>query len=126
MTKILLVEDDPSLRDMYQEHFKIEGFNVLATADGSKAIDLAIQEKPSIILLDIMLPGIDGFEVLAEIRDHPDICDTPVLILTNYGDSISQDKGWNAGTTDFLLKVDHTPESIAEKIRDILIMRGEM
>lgn len=124
MVKVLLVEDDDNLRKMYKAKLLKEGYQIIAIDNGSEAVDTAFKERPDIILLDIMLPGIDGFEVLAELRADPMTMETPVIFLTNYGDAINQERGLGEGAEQFLLKVENTPESVIETVKKTLILKG--
>ena len=81
--KILLVEDDSFLLSMYAAKFELENFKVVTADDGEKAVRLALKEAPDIILLDIILPKIDGFEVLRRLKDSKDTVNIPVILLTN-------------------------------------------
>ncbi len=82
-TKILLIEDDPFLSSMYSTKFEMENFAVLAAVDGEKGLKLALSEQPDIILLDIIMPKMNGFEVLEKLKDNTATKDTPVILLTN-------------------------------------------
>src|SRR3989344_4209139 len=79
---ILLVDDDLTLREMYAERLKAEGFQVNSAKDGEEALQMASDNHPNIILLDIMMPKINGLDVLKKLKEQPDTKDIPVIVLT--------------------------------------------
>lgn len=124
--KILLVEDDPSISKLYQTKFDQENFNVVTAENGKKGLDLAISEKPDIILLDISLPILNGFEVLKKLRKNNDLKKTPIIILTNYGEMENITEGFLRGATEFMVKVEHTPEEVVDTVREVLSNNGSL
>jgi len=118
--KILLVEDDSMIVEMYKLRFEEEGYEVLVTEKGSEALALVEQQKPDIILLDIILPEIDGFAVLQTLKADSANKDIPVLLLTNLGQESDKEKGINLGATDYFIKSKHTPTDIIQKIKEII------
>jgi DNA-binding response OmpR family regulator len=117
--KVLLVEDDSFLRDICSKKLKKEGFNVAAAVDGEEAVKKVGEFKPAIVLLDIILPAMDGFEVLKEIRSHQDkeVKDVPVIMLTNLGQEEDNKKAFDLGASDYLVKAHFTTEEIIEKVK---------
>jgi DNA-binding response OmpR family regulator len=115
--KILIIEDDKMISNMYQTKLRQEGFNVLVADDGSQGLDLAIKEKPDLILLDIILPQLDGFALLEEIRLNPSLKHTPVYMLTNLGTTEDKEKAEKLGANDYLVKANLTPAQIGEIIK---------
>ena len=83
--KILLIEDDSFLVEMYTTKFELEGFEVVSAEDGKKGLDMVKKEKPDIILLDILMPKMDGFAVLDALKKDTAMADIPVILLTNLG-----------------------------------------
>ncbi len=120
--KILLVEDDSFLRDICLKKLNKDGFEVAAAADGEEALKLVENFAPDIILLDIILPSIDGFGVLKEIREHKNgsVRNIPVIMLTNLGQEEDIDKALKLGASDYLIKAHFTVEEIVHKIKDKL------
>jgi len=120
--KILIVEDDKFLRDLIGKKLKSEGFDTILAVDGEEAVKKVKEEKPSLILLDLILPGIDGFEVLKQIKSDSSesIRQTPVIILSNLGQKDDVEKGINLGAADFLIKAHFTPGEIVDKIKQVL------
>lgn len=118
--KILLIEDDSFLLSMYTTKFELENFDVVASEDGEKGIKMAAKEKPDIILLDIILPKKDGFEVLKELKSSEDLKNIPVILLTNLSQKSDIDKGLNLGAVDYLIKAHFMPSEVVDKIKKIL------
>ncbi|MFH1583388.1 MAG: response regulator [Candidatus Falkowbacteria bacterium] len=120
--KVLLVEDDSFLREICYKKLKKEGFNVAIAVDGEEAVKKISEFMPAIVLLDIILPAMDGFEVLKEIRSHKDklIKNVPVIMLTNLGQEEDNKKALDLGANDYLVKAHFTTEEIVEKIKSRL------
>ena len=117
---VLLVEDDKSLIEMYQVRFQEEGFTILLAEDGATGLQFAREQHPSIILLDIMLPKMDGFAVLTELKKDSGTKHIPVLMMTNLGQQADIDKGHQLGADDYIVKSSLTPSQVAEKIKTFL------
>ncbi len=120
MKKILVVEDDKFLRELISTKLRKEGFDVLEVFDGEEGIKEIKKEKPDLVLLDLILPGIDGYEVLARKKEDPAVASIPVIILSNLGQREEVEKGLKLGASDFLIKAHFTPGEIIEKIKSIL------
>ena len=118
--KILIVEDDKFLRELISQKLLKEGYDIVEAVDGEKGIESANKEKPYLVLLDLILPGIDGFEVLAKLKADPKLSNIPVIILSNLGQKIDIEKGIEMGAVDFLIKAHFTPGEIVEKIDAVL------
>ncbi|MFW5888532.1 MAG: response regulator transcription factor [Patescibacteria group bacterium] len=120
--KILVVEDDPFLRDLITRELAKEGFAVYEAVDGEKALARLGNLNPDIILLDIILPAIDGFEVLEKIRGHEDknINKVPVLMLSNLGEKDDIKKAKELGADDYMVKAHFTAKEITKKIKKTL------
>lgn len=119
-SKILLVEDDKMLADMYVTKFSKEGIQIMKAEDGAKGLEVAKREKPDLILLDIIMPKLDGFAVLKELKKDPSMSNTHILLLTNLGQSEDVDKGKELGADDYFIKANHTPAEIVEKVKYLL------
>ncbi len=117
---ILVVEDDKFLRELISQKLVKEGYNVVQAIDGEEGVKKAKEEKPDIILLDLILPGIDGFEVLSRIKAEANLVAIPVIILSNLGQKEDIEKGLKLGANDYLIKAHFTPGEIIEKIQSIL------
>ncbi len=118
--KVLLVEDDRFLRELIAQKLEREGFDVMQAVDGEEALRKVGERKPEIVLLDLILPGIGGFDVLKKIKEGPDTNGIPVVILSNLGQREDVEKGLGLGATDFLIKAHFTPGEIITKIKAIL------
>lgn len=118
--KILLVEDDPMIVEMYKNRLEEEGFEVLTTDKGSEVLEIAIKEKPNIVLLDVILPEIDGFSILEMLKNDNHTKNIPVMMLTNLGQEGDQNKGMNLGAVQYFIKSKHTPSDVLVEIRKIL------
>ncbi|MFA6525878.1 MAG: response regulator [Candidatus Buchananbacteria bacterium] len=118
--KVLLVEDDQMIVEMYKLKLETDGFEVFVTDKGSEAIELAGKEKPDIILLDIILPEIDGFSILQEIKSDSATKKIPVMMLTNLSQESDQEKGTQMGAAGYFVKAQHTPADIMTEIKKIL------
>ncbi len=119
-TKILLVEDDKMLADMYITKFSKEGLKVIRAEDGAQGLEMAKKEKPDLVLLDIIMPKLDGFAVLKELKSDPTMGTTHVLLLTNLGQTEDVEKGKQLGADDYFIKANHTPAEIVEKVKYLL------
>ncbi|MBI4709308.1 MAG: response regulator [Candidatus Portnoybacteria bacterium] len=122
MEKILVVEDDKFLRELISKKIKSEGYEVIPVVDGEEALRKIREDQPALILLDLILPGINGFEVLERLKkDFPEeIKKIPVIILSNLGQREDVQKGISLGANDFLIKAHFTPGEIINKIRQVL------
>ena len=118
--KILIVEDDQFLLQMYATKLELEGFAVLEATNGREGLKVAKKEKPDLILLDLNLPEIDGFEVLGQLRNDPETKDFKVIVLTNFSQKEHIDRCLNLGADDYLIKAHFVPSEVVKKIKDIL------
>ena len=117
--KILIVEDYATLRTLLAKKLSKEGFNVEQAPDGETAVELIPTFRPNIVLLDIMMPGIDGYEVLRQIRHNSDaeIAATPVIMLSNLGDDEDIKKAMVSGADDYMIKSNITADDVIEKMK---------
>jgi len=120
--KVLLVEDDKFLSDICSKKLVKEGYTVYLATDGLMAIEAANEALPDIILLDIILPTMDGFQILNEIRssDKPELKKAPVIMLSNLGQDDDIKKAMEIGANDYLVKAHFTTDEIAAKIKTLL------
>lgn len=119
-TKILLVEDDSFLLGMYAAKLELDGFKVIMAEDGEKAIRVALKELPAIILLDIILPKLNGFEVLKQLKQEPTTAKIPVILLTNLSQRNEIEQGIKMGAEEYLIKAHFMPSEVVEKIKKVL------
>jgi two-component system alkaline phosphatase synthesis response regulator PhoP len=117
--KILIIEDDASFRRVYHDMFETAGYQVLVAANGELGWDLAKAEKPDLIMLDLVLPGLNGFDVLKYIRGDSETKNIPVIITTALGEQDDIRKGIELGANDYLVKGFFTPREVLAKIRAV-------
>ena len=118
--RILIVEDDRFLRELIVKKLINEGYDAIEAVDGEQGLQKTKEEKPDLILLDLILPGIDGFEVLTLKKDDVSVSGIPVIILSNLGQKEDVEKGLGLGAVDYLIKAHFTPGEIIEKVGNIL------
>lgn len=120
MSKILTIEDDKFLRELIKRKIDDSGFESLVSVDGETGLESIQREKPDLVLLDLILPGIDGFEVLRMAKSDPATKDIPIIILSNLGQQEDIGKALSLGAADYLVKAHFTPNEIIDKISNIL------
>lgn len=117
--KILIVEDDKFLRELIVGKLEGEGYEVLVAIDGLEGVKAIQEQKPGLVLLDLMLPNMDGFEVLQKMKEDPTLT-MPVIILSNLGQREDVEKGLSLGAVDFMIKAHFTPNEVIEKVKGYL------
>lgn len=117
---ILLVEDEQMLADMYKAKFTMENYETVTASNGIEGLAAARSHKPDLILLDIIMPKMDGFLTLLELKKDTALKDIPVILLTNLGQEDDIAKGRKLGATDYFVKSNHSPSEIVEKIQKYL------
>lgn len=117
---ILLIEDDPRYAEDLMAVLVKEGFRVKTASDGESGLELARKESPDLILLDLVLPKKDGFEVLREMRKNPGILSIPVIILTNIESSDAVNRVIALGASTYLVKTYYNTKDIVEKVKTLL------
>ncbi|MEO8580966.1 MAG: response regulator [Patescibacteria group bacterium] len=120
MKKVLVVEDDKFLANAYRAGFEGEGLEVSLAFDGEEALAMANQTKPDVIILDILIPKIDGFSVLQQLKANKELEHIPVIIASNLGQKQDIDKGLELGATDFIIKSESSVTEILNKIKNVL------
>jgi DNA-binding response OmpR family regulator len=118
--KIAIIEDDIAIVQMYRMKFESEGFDVVTANNGVDGLELVGQEKPDIVLLDLMMPKMTGDKMLAEMRRKAWGVSIPVIILTNMGESEAPDSVRKNGVKKFILKASMTPRDVAEVVKKTL------
>lgn len=119
--KVLLVEDDAMLSDMYVMKFEGEGFEVWKGGNGVEGLaQLEKNGAPDIILLDVIMPQMDGFSMLAKVKENAQWKNVPVILLTNLGQEQDVKKGMAMGANDYLVKANFTPGQVVEKVKALL------
>jgi len=123
MKSILLVEDDPFLIDMYTTKFKEAGFSVKVASNGKEGQRLLDEEKFDLLVLDIVLPKVDGWEILSKIKNqksnNKNLKDLKVVVLSNLGQKGEVEKGLKLGAIKYLIKAHYTPSEVVDEIKKV-------
>ncbi len=119
MKKIMIIEDDKDLQEIYKLNFEGAGYEVMQEFDGLDVISSVVDKKPDIILLDVMMPNMDGFAFLKAMRDNTSI-NIPVVVCSNLSDKETYAKAVAAGAVSVLLKVDYSGKQLVDKIGHIM------
>ncbi len=120
MTRVLLVEDNPVVMTVYRSGLSMAGFTVDVATDGEVALANATATPPDVIVLDLMLPVIDGFEVLRRVRADPLLMHVPVIVFSNSYTSDRTNELWSAGATQVLAKATMTPKKLVEVLKTVV------
>jgi len=120
MKKILFIEDESALQQALSKYLSDNGYRVLSALDGESGLRLAKDEMPDLIMLDLILPKKDGFEVLKILKKDETTKDIPVIVLTNLGGTADIEKAISLGATTYLIKTNYRLEEVAERIKQIL------
>jgi len=118
--KILFIEDEQTLQKTLGDILRKEGYEVINALNGEIGLRLAKTEKPDLILLDLILPVVDGFEVLRHIKNNPKIKEIPIVVLTNLDKMEDVERALQAGATTYLIKTDYGLAEVIEKIKKII------
>jgi DNA-binding response OmpR family regulator len=125
MAKVLIVEDDTLISRMYLQAFTLEGFEVQIAVNGRLGIDKLAEFRPDIILVDIMMPVMNGIEMLAELKNNTDTEDIPVIMLTNLSDTRTAEAALKQGAARYLVKSDYNPVDIIAIVNEILSSKSK-
>jgi len=118
--KILIIDDDPFILDMYVLKFKELGFETETAADGRAGIEKAAMHEPDVILLDVVMPAMDGFEVLQKLKAQKRAHPCKIIFLTNFGQKEDVERGVALGADDYIIKAHFTPSEVVEKVKGLL------
>jgi len=116
----LIIEDDTFLANIYKTKFEMEGFKVSVSENGALGLADIKKKKPDVVLLDVLLPKMDGFTVLEKAKTDKAIADIPVILLTNLGQKDDVEKGLALGAADYLIKAHFKPSETVAKVRKAL------
>ncbi|MBU1164744.1 response regulator [Patescibacteria group bacterium] len=119
-TKILVIEDDKSLVNILKQAFDSKEFEIILAVDAKVGLEKVKSAKPDLVILDILLPGESGFEVLDNIKKDEETKDTPVMILSNLGQDREIKTGLSMGAEDYMVKADFTIDEVVEKVKKLL------
>lgn len=120
MAKILFVEDDPLIVKIYTTRLTADGHQVLSADNGEEGLKIAEQENPNLIVLDVMMPKMDGFAVLTRLRENPQFTNTPILLYSNLAQEDETVRAKDLGATEFIVKANLSPTEMIEKIKQYL------
>jgi CheY-like chemotaxis protein len=120
MAKVLLVEDDNNLREIFQMRLQAESYETLAAGDGEEALGLAVKEKPDLIIADVMMPKLSGFEMLETLRSSPEMKNTKVIMMTALGQAEDRARGEKLGVIKYLVKSQVTLEDFVRVVREVM------
>ncbi|MFH1462513.1 MAG: response regulator [bacterium] len=119
--KILIIEDDKFLLKLYSDKLRRAGFEVLGSLTGEEGMNKVASEEPDLIVLDLILPGKNGFEILSELKLDKKTKDIPVIILTNLGQESDMKRGLEMGASSYLLKTDFSINQLPEAVKEYLV-----
>lgn len=122
---ILIAEDDLSLQEMYRMRLEADGYKVTTASDGSEALESISQNKPDLILLDLIMPKLNGFDVLNNLKKNPETKDIPIIVLTALIQEVTKAKSLMSGADDYLMKSEVTPAEVAKKVKEVLIKQAK-
>jgi len=120
MAKILIVEDDPLMSRMYQKIFTFENYEVEMAGDGQEGLDKAREVTPTLILLDVMMPKLNGLQVLEKLKEDPKTKAVPVVMLTNLAGQQDAETALAKGAIKYIIKSEHDPKEVADMVKEIL------
>lgn len=120
MKTILFIDDEAALQKTLGEFLRQEGYNVINSLDGANGLEIAKKQNPDLILLDLIMPKMNGFEALTTLKTDPATKSIPVIILTNLEDLSDIDRAIESGADSYLLKSHYSPEEVLEKVKQIL------
>ena len=120
MSKILLVEDDPLISRMYEKIFSFEKYEVTVASDGESALAKIRETKPTIVLLDVMMPKMNGLEVLDALKSDPETKNIPVVMLTNLAGEKDAETALAKGAVKYIIKSQYDPKQITDMVKEIL------
>ncbi len=120
MAKILLVEDDINLRDIYSARMQAEGYQTITASDGEEALATAVRELPDLVILDIMMPKISGFDVLDILRSTPETKATKIVLMTALSQDTDKKRGESLGANKYLIKSQVTLEDVVKTVHEML------
>jgi len=120
MKHILLIEDDPFLIEIYTTKLKEAGYSVEKAEDGDEGLRSIKEKKPDLVLLDVVLPNFNGWEILRKIKKDDNFKDLKVVVLSNLGEKDEVEKGLKLGATKYLVKAHYTPSEVIKEVKKIL------
>lgn len=123
--KILIVDDEEDILKLYSQKFSLAKFNVIAEKFGKKVLDLAKSCHPDVILLDILMPDVDGYKIIKLLKSDPKTNKFPIILFSNLGDKEDIEKGILLGAEDYIPKANFTPDEVVKRVRTFLTKRND-
>ena len=117
---ILLVEDEPLLSNLLRQRLEKDNFKVIAAHDGEEALKILKTDKPDLILLDVILPKLSGFELMEKLKEEPDFQKAPIIIISNLGQEGDMEKGQTLGAVGYFVKAKMSIEELVGKVKEFL------
>lgn len=118
--KVAIIEDDIAIVQMYRTKFENEGYEVATAPDGLTGLQLIESFAPDIVLLDLMMPNMNGLDMLSKLRNQPGGREAKVVVLTNMGDTETATKVYKMAADDYIVKAEMTPKQVAERVKALL------
>lgn len=118
--KVAIIEDDMAIVQMYRTKFESEGYEVATAPDGLTGLQLIESFQPDIVLLDLMMPNMNGLDMLSRLRNQPSGKNAKVVVLTNMGDTETATKVFKMAADDYIVKAELTPKQVAERVKALL------
>ncbi len=118
--RILIAEDDEMLMEIYKKKFENSDYELFFAKDGKEALESIKKNDPAVVLLDLVMPEMDGFKVLEMIKEDPKIKDVKIIIASNLSQGNEKEKALKLGASEFLIKSDHNLNELADKIKNYL------
>lgn len=125
MATILVVDDEPDVIEIVRFRLEKDGHSILTAPDGQSGLAMAFGSHPDLMILDVMMPGIDGFEVLFQLKNNPRTQNLPIIMLTAKTDLSSISKGWGLDVDNYVTKPFNVDE-LAKTVKNVLIFRGKL
>ena len=118
--RILIAEDDSFISEIYKINLENAGFEIIIAESGHEAVNIPKETKPNLILLDLLLPGLNGFEILEKLKKNPETSNIPVIILSNLSQKEDIEKAKSLGAIDYIVKSETSSKEIVRKLKEIL------
>src|SRR5687768_16246557 len=125
MSKIILADDDPFLIQIYSTRLTKDGHEVITCSDGQQALDTILTQKPDLVVLDIMLPKLNGLDILSSLRENKQFAKLPIIILSNLTHGQEQEDAKKRGATEFMAKINYTPSQVMTELQKYLPKTAE-
>lgn len=122
--RVLIIEDDGFLASIYAQKLEVEGFEVSFATNGEDGLKLAQKDSPDLVLLDLLMPKMNGFEVLEKMKADPELVSIPVLVLTNLGQKEDVERCIKLGAAGYVIKAHSLPQETVNRVKEILAKKG--